>query len=82
MNEPAKPALPPAPGYLASSLRIFDLSLGEMLWSRRTVFMLLVVTAPVLIALFLRVLVGLGAPLFVSEETRGGVTTTVGRVSP
>ena len=82
MNETAKPALPPAPGYLASSLRIFDLSLGEMLWSRRTVFMLLVVGAPVLIALFLRLLVGLGAPLLVSEETRGGVTTTVRMTGP
>ncbi len=39
------------PGFVASSLRIFDLSLGEMLWSRRTIFMALVVGAPVLIAL-------------------------------
>jgi ABC-2 type transport system permease protein len=64
-----KPALPPAPGYLTSSFRIFDLSVGEMLWSRRTIFMLLVVGAPVVIALFLRILVGLGLPLF---EQRGG----------
>lgn len=55
--------LPAAPGTLTSSLRIFDLSLGEMLWSRRTIFMLLVVGAPVLLALFLRVLVFLGAPI-------------------
>jgi ABC-2 type transport system permease protein len=54
--------LPPAPGTLRSSLRIFDLSLGEMLWSRRTIFMLLVVGAPVLLALLLRVLVFLGGP--------------------
>jgi ABC-2 type transport system permease protein len=58
----------PAPGFLTSSLRIMDLSISEMLWSRRTVFMMLIVGAPVLIALFIRVLVGLGAPLF--EETR------------
>jgi ABC-2 type transport system permease protein len=64
-----KPALPPAPGYVTSSFRIFDLSVGEMLWSRRTIFMLLVVGAPVVIALFLRLLVGLGLPLF---EQRGG----------
>lgn len=50
-------------------MRIFDLSIGEMLWSRRTIFMLLVVGAPVLIALFLRALVALGAPVF--EETGG-----------
>lgn len=65
-----KPALPPAPGYVTSSFRIFDLSVGEMLWSRRTIFMLLVVGAPVVIALFLRLLVGLGLPLF--EQRPGG----------
>ena len=31
----------------AASLRVFDLSLGEMLWSRRTIFMALVVGGPV-----------------------------------
>jgi ABC-type transport system involved in multi-copper enzyme maturation permease subunit len=56
------------PAFLASSLRIFDLSVGEMLWSRRTIFMALVVGAPVVIALLIRVLVGLGAPIF----TEGG----------
>jgi ABC-2 type transport system permease protein len=45
-----------------------DLSIGEMLWSRRTVFMALLVSAPVLISLIIRALVGLGAPLF--EQTR------------
>ena len=62
--------LPPAPGFVPSSLRIFDLSLGEMLWSRRTIFMILVVGAPVLIALLLRAIVALGAPLF--EDPRAG----------
>ncbi len=59
---PARP-LPPAPGFLTSCLRVFDLSISEMLWSRRTVFMLLIVGAPVLIALFIRALVSLGAPI-------------------
>jgi ABC-2 type transport system permease protein len=59
-----------APGFLASSFRVFDLSLGEMLWSRRTIFMALVVGAPVLIALLLRLLVSLGLPLF--EDGRSG----------
>ena len=80
-DAPARP-LPPQPGYLASSFRIFDLSLSEMLWSRRTVFMLLVVGAPVLIALFLRLLVSLGAPLFENQETRNGVTTTIRMTGP
>jgi ABC-type transport system involved in multi-copper enzyme maturation permease subunit len=61
---------PTPPGFLSSSLRVFDLSLGEMLWSRRTIFMALVVGAPVFIALVLRLLVGLGAPFF--DEPRGG----------
>ena len=37
---------------------MLDLTLGEMLWSRRTVFMALVVGGPVVIALVLRALVG------------------------
>jgi ABC-2 type transport system permease protein len=41
-----------------------------MLWSRRTIFMALVVAAPVLISLFVRLLVGLGAPIF--EDSRAG----------
>ena len=64
---PSRP-IPAAPGFIAAALRIFDLSLGEMLWSRRTIFMLLVVGAPVAIALLLRLLVSLGAPIL--ENTR------------
>jgi ABC-type transport system involved in multi-copper enzyme maturation permease subunit len=58
------------PRFVTASLRIFELSIGEMLWSRRTIFMGLVVGAPVLISLFIRLLVGLGAPIF--EEGRSG----------
>jgi ABC-2 type transport system permease protein len=53
---------PRSPGYIASSLRVFDISIGEMLWSRRTIFMVLVVGGPVLIALFVRVLSMFGGP--------------------
>src|SRR5688572_13919245 len=56
--------IPKAPGYLASALRVFDLSVSEMLWSRRTIFMALVVGAPVLISVVLRLLDALGAPVF------------------
>ncbi len=52
----AAPAAPPVPSLVAASLRVFDLSLWEMLWSRRTVFLALVVGAPVVMALCLRVL--------------------------
>ena len=73
MSDPMVPAVsarpvPPAPSFVTSSLRIMDLSIGEMLWSRRTVFMMLIVSAPVLIALCIRLLVGLGAPII--ENTR------------
>ena len=42
-TETAPPTIPKAPGFLASALRVFDLSVGEMLWSKRTIFMALVV---------------------------------------
>jgi ABC-2 type transport system permease protein len=64
MSETVQRPIPKAPGFLASAMRVFDLSVGEMLWSRRTIFMGLVVGAPVLIALFLRLLDALGAPVF------------------
>ena len=69
-----------APGLVASSLRVFDLSLGEMLWSRRTIFMGLLVAAPVLIALLVRVLVGLGAPIF--QESRPGSNSPIHITGP
>jgi ABC-type transport system involved in multi-copper enzyme maturation permease subunit len=67
ISAPPRP-IPAAPGFVTAGLRIFDLSLGEMLWSRRTIFMLLVVGAPVAIAALLRLLIGLGAPIL--ENTR------------
>ncbi len=47
-------ARPPMPSFLSSSLRIFDLSLSRMLWSRGTVFMALVIGLPVVLALIVR----------------------------
>lgn len=51
-----------APSLLTASLRVFELSLGEMLWSRRTIFMGLVVGLPVILAFVIRLfdLVGAG----------------------
>lgn len=43
-----------APSLATASLRVFEISLGEMLWSRRTIFMGLVVGLPVLMALVIR----------------------------
>jgi ABC-2 type transport system permease protein len=56
-------------------LRIFDFSLGEMLWSRRTVFMGLVVGLPVFIAVIVRVLFEAGAPAIrINSNTVAGPT--------
>lgn len=56
-NGAAAPVVPrTAPGFLYSALRVFDLSLGQMLWSRRTIFMLLVVGVPVLLAFIVRMI--------------------------
>lgn len=51
---PAVDAGRQAPSYATAALRVFDLSLGEMLWSRRSVFLALVVGGPVVIALIIR----------------------------
>src|SRR5687767_8916357 len=53
--------------YFGAARRIFDLSLGELLWSRRTIFMALVVGSPVLLAIVARVVQASGiAPLRVN----------------
>lgn len=64
-GNPALTAPPPAPSatpptFLAASARIFDLSVGQMLWSRRTVFLALVVGSPVALAIMLRVVQAAG----------------------
>lgn len=48
-------------GFFYASMRVFDLSLSEMLWSRRTVFMGLVTGVPVILALVIRAADVLGA---------------------
>jgi ABC-2 type transport system permease protein len=59
MAESPRP-IPPSPSFAYAAMRVFDLSIGEMLWSRRTVFMALVVGVPVLIAMAVRAFHELG----------------------
>ena len=59
-----------APSMLSSAARVFELSVGEMLWSKRTIFMALVVGAPVVIAGVVRSLVWLGLPVGSVEGVR------------
>ena len=64
-----------APSFLTASWRVFELSLGEMLWSKRTIFMALVVGGPVILAIVVRVLQASGIPaLRVNGVRVGGVT--------
>src|SRR5262252_6083389 len=44
------------PALARSALRVFDLSLAQMLWSRRSIFLGLLVGGPVMIAAIVRVL--------------------------
>ena len=68
-----KPAGPQDPPYFSSVARIFDLSLGQMLWSRRTIFLALVVGGPVLLAMVARLVDASGvAPLRVNGVRVGG----------
>jgi len=71
MADASRPT-PAAPSFLYAAMRVFDLSLSDMLWSRRTVFMGLVVGLPVLIALVLRLLYEVGAPPLVAANRQMG----------
>ena len=48
------------PSFLSGAARIFELSLGEMLWSRRTIFLALITGAPIFLALVARIAQGSG----------------------
>ncbi len=61
--------LPPWRG----AARVFELSLGEMLWSRRTIFMALVLGGPVILSIVARLVQASGvAPLRVNGARIGG----------
>ena len=73
MSQPARSTA--TPGLMASTMRIFDLSLGQMLWSRRSVFLGLLLGGPVLLALVLRIVDTLHASGFkVNGAAIGGST--------
>jgi ABC-type transport system involved in multi-copper enzyme maturation permease subunit len=62
----ATPA-PRSTPFFTGAWRVFNLSIGEMLWSRRTIFMALVVGSPVIVALVARIVQTAGiAPLRVN----------------
>ena len=67
--------VPATPGVLPSAMRIFDLSLGQMLWSRRSVFLGVLLGGPVLLAVVLRIVDTLHTSGFrVNGAAVGGAT--------
>lgn len=66
--------------FWTASRRVFDLSLGEMLWSRRTIFMALVVGGPVLLAIIVRVLDSFGMSALRVNGQRVGSTAIFGMI--
>jgi ABC-2 type transport system permease protein len=65
-------------GLVPAALRVFDLSIGEMLWSRRTIFMALIVGGPVVIAIVFRTLEALGVPSMRINGVRVGGSVIFG----
>jgi ABC-type transport system involved in multi-copper enzyme maturation permease subunit len=59
-----------SPPFLTAAVRVMDLSIAQMLWSRRTIFMALVVSGPILIAAVARLLTALGVPVGSVEGVR------------
>jgi hypothetical protein len=76
-NDEARRDAPPrgrSVTHYGAPWRVFELSLGEMLWSRRTIFMALVLTGPVVLAIVARLVQAGGiAPLRVNGAPVGGI---------
>ena len=73
MNTDQEPSKNQGLRYRAAAFRIFDLSIGQMLWSRRTIFMALVAGGPVVLALLFRLLATFGtATIRVNAVRLGG----------
>jgi hypothetical protein len=83
--DPAASAVPPvptgaaaaprlAPPFLTAAMRVFDLSLGQMLWSRRTIFLGLLVGSPLALGILFRVLemLGVGGHIRFEGASAGG----------
>jgi hypothetical protein len=54
------PPVRQAPPFMTAAMRVFDLSLGQMLWSRRTIFLGLIVGSPLALGVLFRVLEMMG----------------------
>ena len=68
------------PSFLSATMRIFDLSLGEMLWARRTIFMALLVAGPVCLALVSRLASASGTAILRINGERVGSAGIFGAI--
>jgi ABC-type transport system involved in multi-copper enzyme maturation permease subunit len=64
-----------APSFLNAVFRVFDVAVGQLLWSRRTLFMMLAAIAPIVIALIFRLTdaVGVSALRVNGQQVSGPV---------
>src|ERR1044072_3494710 len=61
------------PSFPNAAMRVFDVAVGQLLWSRRTIFMVLAAAAPIVIAIILRVSDAMGvSALRVNGQQVGG----------
>jgi ABC-2 type transport system permease protein len=54
-GRPRSSSRPATPSFVSSVVRVFELSLGQMLWSRRSIFLALLVGGPVVLAAAIRI---------------------------
>lgn len=76
----AAPAPRTGPSFAAAAFRVFDLSLGQMLWSRRTIFLALLVGSPLALGLLFRVLETFGIGPRVGRGMMPGATIFGGMI--
>ncbi len=71
---PTPPLPRRGPSFMTAAFRVFDLSLGQMLWSRRTVFLALVVGSPIALGVLFRVLEAFGIGPRMGQNLVSGAT--------
>ncbi len=68
------------PSFRQAAFRVFDLSLGQMLWSRRTIFLALLVGSPLALGLLFRVLETFGIGPRAGQALMPGATIFGGMI--
>ena len=71
-----------APPFLTAAMRVFDLSLSQMLWSKRTIFLGLLVGSPLALGILFRVLemIGLAGGVKIDGAAISGPTVFGGMI--